>query len=118
MSDETIIASLLSKPTVSEAAKSLGITPQTIYNKMRDDRFRQQYAEARKLMLDENCYKLQGYVSEAIETLARICSNDLEKAQIRINAADAVMRHCYRLTELCDILGRLEALEKVVDVRV
>lgn len=118
MNDERIIAALLSNPTVSEAAKSLGIAPQTIYNKLRGGEFRQKYAEARQLVLDENCFKLQGFVSEAIETLAGICSNNLEKAQIRINAADAVMRHCYRLTELCDILGRLETLEKTMEVRV
>jgi hypothetical protein len=112
MNDEKIILALLSNPTVTDAAKELGVTPQTIYNRLRDDSFRSLYAERRQQVLSENCYRLQGYVGDAIETLHDVVVDEMGTAtQVRLNAADALLRHCYRLTELTDILQRLEKLE-------
>lgn len=112
MNDEKIIAGLLSNPTVAEAAKSLGLTPQTIYNRLRDDDFRVRYAEARQQVLTEDCYKLQSYLSAVIDQIYGVAIDETGTAtQIRLNACDMLLRHCYRLTEITDILSRLEKLE-------
>lgn len=112
MNDEKIIAGLLSNPTVAEAAKSLGLTPQTVYNRLRDDAFRVRYAEARQQVLTEDCYKLQSYLSAVIDQIYGVAIDETGTAtQIRLNACDMLLRHCYRLTEITDILSRLEKLE-------
>ena len=63
MTDEKIICALLSNPSIADASKSLNITPQTIYNKLRDEDFRDKYASARREVLEQNCYILQSYLS-------------------------------------------------------
>lgn len=115
MNDEKIILALISSPTVADASKSLNITPQTIYNRLRDDSFRERYAESRRLMLECECYRLQSYVADAIETMHNVATDDTASDQIKVNASDAILRHCYRMTEICDILTRLEKVEKLVE---
>ena len=112
MNDEKIIVALLSNPTVAEAADSLGISPQTIYNKLRNDTFREQYSKARMQVLQEDCFRLQSYVSDAVEAIHEMIVDKCEKSQIKLNAADALLRHTYRLTELTDIIERIEKLEE------
>ena len=115
MNDEKIILALLSNPSVVEASKSLGITPQTIYNKLRDDGFKTRYAEARSQVLSEDCYRLQSYLADAIEQIHDVAMDEMGTAtQIRLNACDMLLRHCYRLTELTDVLTRIEKLESVI----
>lgn len=111
MNDEKIISALLSNPTVKEAAASIGTTPQTIYNRLRDADFKSNYAEARQQVLEENCYRLQSYIADAVEQIHTVVTDPDEKSQIRLNAADALLRHCYRLTELTDVITRIEKLE-------
>ena len=111
MNDEKIITALLSNPTVKEAAENIGATPQTIYNRLRDVNFKTKYAEARQQVLEENCYRLQAYISDAVEQMHDMATDPYEKSQIKLNAADALLRHCYRLTELTDVLTRIERLE-------
>ena len=115
MTDEKIILALLSNPTIAEAAKGLGIKPQTIYNKLRDEAFRARYAEARRFLLECESHRLQIYLSDSIETMHDIAMNSEAAYQVRINACDALMRHCYRLTEITDIMIRLEKLEKIME---
>lgn len=114
MNDEKIIVALVSNPSVIEASKSLGITPQTVYNKLRDDSFKSRYAQARAQILSEDCYKLQSYLSDAIEQIHDVAIDADTATQIRLNACDMLLRHCYRLTELTDILTRIEKLESAV----
>lgn len=98
-----------------EASKSIGVTPQTIYNKLRDDQFKARYAEARNQVLSEDCYKLQSYLSDAIDQIHDVAIDEMGTAtQIRLNACDMLLRHCYRLTELTDVLTRIEKLESLL----
>lgn len=116
MNDEKIIVALISNPSIADASKSLNITPQTIYNKLRDIDFRERYAQARREVLEQDCFILQSYLSDAIEQIHDIAV-DVENTatQVRLNACDMLLRHCYRLTEITDILIRLEKIEKIVE---
>ena len=114
MTDEKIIGALISNPSIKEAAKSLKITPQTIYNRLRDDSFKAQYAEARRQVLSEDCYRLQSYLADAIEQIHETVESDIVSDQVRLNACDMLLRHCYRLTELTDVLVRIEQLELAI----
>jgi hypothetical protein len=35
--------------------------------------------------------------------------------QVRVNAADAILRYCLKFSEKADITDKIEALEKVLD---
>lgn len=111
--DEKVIAALLQNPDVKRAAQSLEITPQSIYNRLRrDERFRAEYSAARGAVLEQTCYTLQNYVADAVETLHTVCVDAENSPQIRVNSADALLRHCYRLTEIVDFETRIQALER------
>lgn len=110
--DEKVIAALLQNPDVKRAAQSLEITPQCIYNRLRDSVFRAEYSAARGQVLEESCYRLQGFVQDAVETLHTVCVDAENSPQIRVNSADALLRHCYRLTEIVDFETRIQALER------
>ena len=62
-------------------------------------------------LLDRNTAALQGRLGAAIETMSEICVNAENAAQVRLNAADAIIRNSLKLTETNDILTRLEKLE-------
>ena len=113
ISDEKIISALLQNPDVKRAAQALEITPQSIYNRLRDDRFRADYAAARGTVLEQACYTLQGFIVDAVEVMHTIAVDAENAPQVRLNAADALMRHMYRLTEIIDFEARIVALEKL-----
>lgn len=110
--DEKVIAALLQNPDVKRAAQSLEITPQCIYNRLRDSVFRAEYSAARGRVLEQACYTLQGFIADAVEVMHSIAVDTENAPQVRLNAADAMMRHMYRLTEIIDFETRIQALER------
>ena len=113
VADEKVISALLQYPDVKRAAQALGITPQSIYNRLRrDDSFRANYAAARGTVLEQACFTLQGFIADAVEVMHTIAVDAENAPQVRLNAADAMMRHMYRLTEIVDFETRIQALER------
>ena len=115
ISDEEIIASLIQTKTIREAAKTCGLCETQIYARLRDSTFKERYNKARIEMLEAVKDRLQGELMACVETLAQI-RDDVENApQVRLNAADGILRHGYRMTELFDVLARIEVLEARMD---
>lgn len=112
VSDEKIISALLQSPDVKRAAQALEITPQCIYNRLRDERFRAEYSAARGRVLEQACYTLQGFIADAVEVMHTIAVDAENAPQIRLNACDALLRHMVRISELVDVMARLEKLEE------
>lgn len=113
VSDEKIISALLQNPDVKRAAQALGITPQSIYNRLRrDDSFRAEYSAARGRVLEQACYTLQGFIADAVEVMHSIAVDTENAPQVRLNACDALLRHMVRISELVDVMARLEKLEE------
>lgn len=109
---DRIIAGLLANSTVSETAKAIGISESTIYRYLKSEEFREEYEHKRIEMLSDNCHTLQANMNKAINELVDIIGCKDNSPQIKLNAIDMLLRHSYRLTEQCDILERLEKLEK------
>lgn len=110
-SDEKILAALLSTFTVKQAARESGISESTIYRRLQDPVFSERYHKARLDMLKNHVSTLHGYLGAAINTLGQVMANSDVPAQTRVNAAEAVIRNCIKLTEQTDILARLDELE-------
>lgn len=109
--DERILAALLSTSTVKQAARESGLSPNTIYKRLNDPEFSDRYYEARLELLKGHVATLHGFLGAAIGTLGQIMVNPDASPQTRLNAAEAIIRNCLKLTEEVDILKRLEALE-------
>lgn len=110
--DEKIIAALIANPTVRAASAACGVSESQIYARLRTPEFKARYDGARRELLERNTAALQGHLAGAIEVMGEICQNTDTAPQVRLNAADAIIRNSLKLTEQNDILTRLEALEK------
>ena len=65
VSDEIIISALLSEKTISAAAKKIGISERSIYNRMQTASFQQEYETARRRVLECTLLNLQGCLNAA-----------------------------------------------------
>ena len=110
--DELILAALLINPTVRAASQACGVSESQIYARLRNDAFKKKYDQARKELLEQNTAALQGHLGVAIDTLAEIVQDGKASQQTRLNAAEAIIRNCLKLTEQTDIIARLDALER------
>lgn len=111
--DEKILAALVSCSTVVDAAKECGVVPSTVYARLKDPDFKKKYDELRLDLLERNTAKIQMQLGSAIDVMAEVMSDGENSPQVRLNAADALIRNNLKLTEQTDILRRLEALERM-----
>ena len=109
--DEKIIAALISTPTIRAASEVCGVSETQIYARLRLPEFKARYDKARRELLERNTAALQGHLGAAIETMGQICTDPETAPQVRLNAADAIIRNSLKLTEQTDIISRIEALE-------
>ena len=110
---EKIISSLLSFPTIKEAAKNLKMAESTLYNYLKDDEFKIKYNKAKTSMLSQTTGYLQSNMTKATENIVNMISNEEVPPQVRLNASKAVLEYGLKLTENIDILPRIEQLEKL-----
>ena len=113
ISDEEIIAALLSAETNRKAADICGLSERQLYKRMRSDDFKIRYARARGQILDRATTTVQSGMNEAVCTMIDIMRNTDISPQTRLNAADSVLRNGLKLTEQNEILQRLERLEEM-----
>ncbi len=111
LSNEEIIAAIISAGTIKGAAARTGYTERAIYDRMKTPDFKKLYQEAKTELLRETCTALQYYSITAVETLADVMQNKDAAAQSRVNAATAILQHANKYTEALDVLERLEAVE-------
>lgn len=112
ISNEKIIAALLSTESKRAAAKVLGIRPQTLAARMNDDAFQKLYKESKKDLIKESITSIQAKTGRAIEIIYEIADNPEIAPQIRLNAAETIVRYSHKFTESEEILTRIEELEE------
>ena len=111
---ETIIAALLSNPTVRAAAAACGVSETQIYARLRNAAFKEKYDAARRELLEQSTAYIQGIVSEAIQKMRDVMNDPDASQQVQLNAAEAITRNSLKLTEQADILAQLAELKKAV----
>lgn len=111
--DELIIAALISNPTVKAAAAACGVSETAVFDRLKKPEFKKRYAEARYQLLEQSTAFMQGLVGEATAKMRDVMNDPAAAPQVQLNAADAILKNCYKLTEQNDILTRLDALERL-----
>lgn len=105
---------MLANPTIRAASAACGVSETQIYRRLRDLGFKERYDSARRELLDRATAVLQGRLAGAIEVMGEICQDTETAPQVRLNAADAIIRNSLKLTEISDVLQRLDALEEQI----
>ena len=78
---------------------------------MKQPVFRAKLNETKMRILEAATVAAQGRMTEAVAVMADIMGEDENAPQVRLNAAEAIIRNGMKLTEQTDILSRLDALE-------
>lgn len=97
--DEEIIAAILLQGSISKAAEALGISIRTVYERRKDADFRLLYANARADIMREAVTKMQGYLSEAVEEIAKIMRDQSTNPATRLQAAQTLISYTSKLSD-------------------
>jgi transposase-like protein len=108
---EEAIAALLTQRNIEEAAKSIGVVPNTLLKWMKDQEFDASYREARRAAFGQSIARLQQATSAAAATLMKIMVDPNAPASTRVRAADSIFNHAAKAIEIEDIGARVAALE-------
>ena len=106
---DTAIGALLSQPTISAAAESVGIGEATLRRWLKDAGFLTAYRGARRDTLEHCVALLQKAGSDAVEAMQQ--SLQATSEGVRLRAACAILDYSMKGAELLDLEARIAALE-------
>lgn len=98
ISDDKILKALFSNSTITAAAKSAGCSEKTIYNRMKDEFFLEEYRAMQDSTLEITVNNLSGKAADAIATLEGIMKNKEISANVRRAAAVDILTVFEKLT--------------------
>jgi hypothetical protein len=109
---EEAIVALLSHRNLDEAAKSIGIAPNTLLKWQKVPEFQTAYREARRAAFAQSIARLQQASSVAVSVLVKMMVDPGASHSTRVRAADSVLDHAKKAIEIEDIDVRVTALEE------
>ena len=112
---EEAILALLTQQNVDEAAKTIGIAPNTLLNWLKLPEFDAAYREARRLSFRQSVARLQQASSAAVSTLLKVMVDPSTPASTKVRAADSVLDHAAKALEIEDIETRVSELERAAE---
>lgn len=117
LKDEEIVSALIECGTIKAAADMLGVQIKTLYSRMKQEKFKELYRSAKSDLLKAATAKMQSNLADACDVIAEIMKDADTSQQIRLNAADCIIRNTLKLLEQADILERVEELEAILKER-
>ena len=108
---EEAIAALLTQRNIEEAARSIGVAPNTLLKWLKQPEFETAYRNARKAAYRQAVARLQQGTSAAATTLLKTLLDPGTPASVKVRAAEAIFNHAAKAIEIEDIDARLTALE-------
>lgn len=112
VSDERIICALLSNDTRKAAAKSLGMKAETLATRMKSADFQEKYQTAKAEMVKDITNAVQSRTLKAINAICEMMENPGISDQVRLHAADLIVRYSIEFTKTELILNRMERIEE------
>jgi transposase-like protein len=109
---EEAIVALLTQRNIDEAAKAVGIAPNTLLKWMKQPEFDTAYREARRATFRQSVARLQQASGTAVSTLLKIMVDATAPHSTRVRAADSVLDHAAKAIEIEDIEVRVSELER------
>ena len=108
---EEAIAALLTQRNIEEAARTAGISTQTLLRWLKVPEFEIAYREARRAAFGQSIARLQQASSAAVSTLLKVMIDPNSPASTRVRAADSILDHAAKAIEIEDIEVRVAELE-------
>lgn len=114
---EQAIISLLSLPTIGEAAKNIGIGETTLWRWLQLPDFNERYRAARKQAVSQAVARLQQATTIAVDTLTNVMQDVESKDSARVAAAKTVLEMAFKAVEIEELQSKVEELEQLVSER-
>jgi transposase-like protein len=114
---EAAIAALLTARNIEEAAKAVGIAPNTLLHWMKVPEFQAEYREARRVAYSQAVARLQQGATAAATTLLKVMVDQSTPASVKVRAAECVMTHSSKAIEIEDIEARVTDLERAAGTK-
>ena len=111
-SENIVLAGLLTHATVAKTATATGISESTIFKYLRDPAFKERYEAAKLEQLEQSTATLQANITKAVNAIVAVIESPQSSQQVKLNAADMLLRNSFRFTEQVEVLKRLDKLEK------
>ena len=99
VSDEEIIAALLSSGSIAQAAEMTGITPRTMYDRMGNRDFRAAYSAAKSDIVRSAVLTMNRSLSEAIAVITGIMRDENNNPATRLQAAKMILDNASKFAE-------------------
>ncbi|MFO7687492.1 MAG: hypothetical protein R6V60_15520 [Desulfobacterales bacterium] len=109
-----LIAELLQRPTIREAAEAANLGEATVHRWLRDPAFQRCYKAARQQIVDISISQIQKASSEAVEVLRLVLHDNTAPASSRVSASKIILELSLKGLEVTDILERLGRLERAM----
>ena len=113
-----MIAALLSSNSISATARAMGVQETTIYRNLRKPAFKEQYAAAKRRLLDGAINKLQLASAGAVDVLVSIAGDESQPPASRVSAARSILDLAIRAGAVEALEARIEELESRTIVNV
>ncbi len=111
VTDEMIVAALVSCQSNKKAAQKLGITERSLYRRLQSEELQRKLREAQNVLIDAAIMEMKRNLQSSVSVIVSVMNNMECSPQVRINAADMIQRNYLKLSERADILDRLDRLE-------
>ena len=108
---EALIASLMSQPTIEQAAKTAGVSTATANRWMKEAQFVTDYRQARRAALDKTLAFIESTTLAAVQVLRTVMLAPDSPPQTKVAAAKVLLDTALRAFELGDQEARIQALE-------
>jgi len=113
---EAAVVALLSHRNIDEAAKAVGVAPNTLLNWMKDREFAAAYRKARAAVVGQAIARLQQTTGAAVSTLQKLMVDASTPPAIKGNVAKGILALAIKGIEVEDFEARLATLEQAAEV--
>jgi hypothetical protein len=94
------------------AARSVGISPNTLLNWMKVPEFDAAYRAAKRAAYGQAIARLQQAMPLAVQTMLKVLVDPATPASVRVRAAEVIANHSHKAIEIEDVEARVTALEE------
>ena len=109
---EQAVAALLTQPNIDTAARSVGISPNTLLNWMKVPEFDAAYRAAKRAAYGQAIARLQQAMPLAVQTMLKVLVDPATPASVRVRAAEVIANHSHKAIEIEDVEAHVTALEE------
>lgn len=99
ISDEVIIAALMNNGTIKDAAAAVGISERTLYDRMNNGSFKEQYQSAKADLVRKAVYELNKQIGTAVNTVVEIMNDSTVNPAIRLQAAQTILNNANKFSD-------------------